>query len=139
MTKPLLTQLTLTLLTGFSLLLSACASSRIDYQRDMQHYIGRSTTELTHGLGKAEQQYEQDGTTILVFRPISYPVPMPIPATYVSGSSGISMPLSRANSMSYNPDQRMYANCRVAFSIKDHIVQSWTAKGRECPKSMLQR
>lgn len=139
MTKPVLAPITLMLLTGFSLLLSACASSRIDYQRDMQHYIGRSKSELNHGLGKAEQQYEQDGQTILIFRPISYSVPMPVPATVTTGSSGLTLPMWRANSMSYSPDQRMYADCKVAFSIKDSIVQSWRAKGRECPKSMLQR
>ena len=121
------------------MLLSACASSRIDYQRDMQHYVGLGSKELIQGLGKPEQQLEQDGQTILVFRPISYPVPIPIPATAVTGGGGMTMPMARANNMSYNPDQKMYANCNVAFSLTADVVQSWVAKGRECPKAMLQR
>ena len=116
-----------------SLLVTACASSRIDYQRDMQHYVGLSTTELIRGLGKPEKQLEQDGLSILVFRPISYYVPVSTPRGNTDGIMG------RASSMSYNPNQQMYANCKVAFTLKGDIVQSWVAKGRECPKSMLQR
>lgn len=122
----------LTFIVAASLLATACASSRIDYQRDMQHYVGHSKAELTHGLGKAEQQYEQDGLSIVVFRPISYYVPVSTPRSSTDGSMG------RANSMSYNQNQKMYANCMVAFTLKNDIVQSWLAKGRECPKSMLQ-
>ncbi len=110
-----------------SLLLSACASTQIDFKHNMDSYIGLTTAQLDRQLGKAEQRYQQGSSTVLVYRPLSFDMPIPAHVQFITGR----MRLEKVN-------QKVYANCVVHFSLQHDLVESWTAQGKECPKPMMQ-
>ena len=118
--------------------ITACATSSVDYQRDLQSYVGDTEAALTKRLGPAEQRIEQPGETILVYRPISYQLPLAAPAPIIAGN-GLVTATPPANNMTTGTDQTLHANCRVYFKVKQGMIQSWTAQGPECPKSLLNR
>ncbi len=116
--------------------LAACSTASIDYQRDLQSYVGDTEAALTKRLGLAEQRIEQPGETILVYRPISYQLPLAAPVPVIAGN-GVVTAIPPGNSMTPGTDQTLRANCRVYFKLKQGIIQSWTAQGQECPKTLL--
>lgn len=131
-TRPLLSAL-------ISMGLAACSTARVDYQRDLQSYVGDTESELVKRLGPAEQRIEQPGETILVYRPISYQVPLGVPAPITSGNPEARLSLPQANSVTSASGQKLYANCRVSFHVRNGLIRSWTAQGPECPKTLLNR
>lgn len=123
-----------------SVLLAGCLSNQVDPYRNFQSYVGLSSSDLAKQLGKPEQQYEKDGATILVYRPVSFNVPLPIPTPTVTGTSsgGVVMATPQTSMSISSADQKVYANCNVYFSLKNDVVQSWTATGKECPRQLTQ-
>lgn len=113
-------KLSFIVLTG--ILVSACASTQVDFNRHMQVHVGQPTHVLIKKLGKPEKQFQQQGKVILVYRPFTLNMPIPVNIQYVTGG----MRLETAN-------QNVYADCSVYFSIKNDIVQSWSTEGSECP------
>ena len=118
--------------------ITACATTAVDYQRDLQSYVGDTEAALTQRLGLAEQRIEQPEETILVYRPISYQLPLAAPAPIITGN-GVVSAIPPANTVVPGSDQTLKADCRVYFKVKQGIIQSWTAQGPECPKTLLNR
>lgn len=117
--------------------IAACTTTRMDYQRDLQSYVGDSEAALAKRLGPAEQRIERTGATILVYRPISYQVPLAAPAPIIAGDRIVTA-IPPANTVA-GADQTFRADCQVYFSVKQGIIQSWSAQGPECPKTLLER
>ncbi len=119
--------------------LAACSTVGIDYQRDLQSYVGDTELALSKRLGLAEERIEQQGETILVYRPFSYQVPLGVPTPITSGNPEVRTSLPQANSHTPASGQKLYTNCRVSFHLRDGIIRTWKAQGPECPQSLLNR
>lgn len=107
------------------LLLAGCATTQ-SFTSTMNLFNGQPTSRLIAEFGTPDQRIEQDGQTILVFRPVMVNIPIPTPAL-VSGMGGAYVtPRSSSN-------YSIRANCRVAFTLKNDQVTDWTSQGKDCP------
>lgn len=108
------------------LLLAACNTTHT-FQHNMTAMTGKSSAELVQNLGAPDQRIEEDGQTILVFRPVRINIPIPTPSLGSGLDSGYIPP--RVSS-SYN----IHAHCQVFFILQSDQVTDWYSQGKDCPK-----
>jgi hypothetical protein len=114
------------LMIGTSLcLLAGCATTK-SFTTTMNYFNGQPASRLIAEFGTPDQRIEQNGQTILVFRPILVNIPVPTP-TLVSGMGGAYVtPRSSSN-------YSIRASCRVGFVLSNDQVTDWYSQGKDCP------
>lgn len=110
--------------------LSACATTQ-SFQKEINQYVGLSSSQLTQKMGQPTKQYQQGENNVLVYRPVTFELPIPIPEIPVSSISMGGMSGARVQMSSTK--QTIHSNCQIHFLLANDRVQSWHAVGKDCP------
>lgn len=113
-----------------SMTLSACATTQ-SFQKEINQYVGLSSSDLGKKMGQPISQYQRGENSILVYRPVTFELPIPMPEIPVSSMSMGGMSGGRVQ-MS-NTKQTIRSNCQIHFVLLNDVVQSWQAIGNDCP------
>lgn len=116
-----------TILLSSLVILSGCMATQ-SFSSNMSHFTGQPSSQLIAEFGKPDQRIEQDGQTILVFRPVRVNIPVPTATAPMANGMGGTYVSPRPSS-----GYSIRANCQVAFIIKNDQVTDWYSQGRDCP------
>lgn len=113
--------------------LSGCATTQ-SFQKEINQYVGLSSNDLTKKMGQPVKQYQNGESNVLVYRPVTFDLPIPMPEIPVSSMNMGGMGgMSGARVKMSNTKQTIRSNCQIHFSLLNDRVQSWQAIGSDCP------
>jgi hypothetical protein len=112
--------------------LVGCATTQ-SFQKEINQYVGLSSSDLAKKMGQPIKQYQQGENNVLVYRPLTFDLPIPMPNMTINPSMGYVGGFSGGGVSMTSTTQKIRSNCQIHFSLLNDVVQSWQAVGKDCP------